>query len=630
VGPEGANFTALAADPTSLGTVYAGAYYGGVWKSSDGAKTWQNISQSISGSLKTDTIYDIEVSSLSGTVYVGWGGAPVIYKSVDRGAYWTTITLPTQKSPNGTYAVSLDPMTDNNLYAFTRQSEVFASQDGGATWSQLSTPCGGPFVADPKTEGTLYCIGSAGFLASNDAGQTWSTRSPLIVSEGVTLNPEEFVVAPSDPKYIYLVDEFPEENVANLYSSTDGGATWTQALSSVYFLSHIVVSPTTPLSVFVTTFGNKLLSSADGGNTWVASSPVPLGGGAGLLTMLPGSPTVLIGNWGTHLWSTADGGGTWSDAGQGAGALFGFQMAVDAESPQNVYFAASNGGGLYKSPNSASTWNNTLIAGSCTSISVDPFDSNHVLAGCSAGEDPQPPGNDSLLVSSDGGATWQGINSTLTVISTIEFDPNFSGVVYVGGILYSGSSFGPGILKSSDGGASWALIDNGFPSQGYVYSFAVDPSNSDLLLAGIVGSAIYKSADGGASWTMKSSAEANSIAFDPNHEGNVYASGNNAYKSTDHGETWSQLNLGRSDLGAPLELAVDPKSADTVFLIPYNGPAVGWSPDGGETWFWLSNGLAPLLPIGGNYTSAAIAATTPEVLFISAPYEGVVSLVLQH
>jgi len=76
-------------------------------------------------------------------------------------------------------------------------------------------------------------------------------------------------------------------------------------------------------------------------------------------------------------------------------------------------------------------------------------------------------------------------------------------------------------------------------------------------------------------------------------------------------------------------LAIDPRAADTLFLIPFGGPAVGWSPDAGTTWFWLSDGIAGK-SLGGNLSFSAIATTTPEVLYIPSSTSGVVSLVLQH
>lgn len=171
-----------------------------------------------------------------------------------------------------------------------------------------------------------------------------------------------------------------------------------------------------------------------------------------------------------------------------------------------------------------------------------------------------------------------------------------------------------------------------------VWSLAIDPFNSQVLLAGTT-DGLYKSTDGGASWNLKDTTEhAMWINYDPNHKNYVYYSGQAGLllKSTDDGETWSNVPLGGSyQAGA---LAIDPKAADTLFLVPRGETAVGWSADGGTTWVWLSNGLGTNglkwvsvdLVSNGFSGRLAIAQTTPEVLYIPVTDYGLVSLVLQH
>lgn len=123
-----------------------------------------------------------------------------------------------------------------------------------------------------------------------------------------------------------------------------------------------------------------------------------------------------------------------------------------------------------------------------------------------------------------------------------------------------------------------------------------------------------------------------SIAFDPKQTGNVYAAGNNVYKSTDSGNTWSQITPsgpGFPSFAPPLTLVVDSAAAGNLFAIAFEGP-VAWSPDGGDSWFPISNGLAKTVPIGGNGTISVIANTQPEILYVPSSVVGLVSLTLQH
>jgi len=226
----------------------------------------------------------------------------------------------------------------------------------------------------------------------------------------------------------------------------------------------------------------------------------------------------------------------------------------------------------------------------------------------------------------------------------ILFDPSNSGTIYVASGWGGNPSVGGngGVVKSTDGGKTWSAMNTGLNSTASlaVLSLAIDPFNPQVLLAGTNGG-LYKSSDGGTSWTLKDTTEkAMWIAFDPNHKNYVYYSCDTAelLKSTDDGETWSNVSLGSSHSAGPL--AIDPKTADTLFLLDEQNPRgsdVGWSSDGGATWVWLStglgtNGLDKIL-INDVYTEAgrlAIAPSTPEVLYIPVIDYGLVSLVLQH
>ena len=108
----------------------------------------------------------------------------------------------------------------------------------------------------------------------------------------------------------------------------------------------------------------------------------------------------------------------------------------------------------------------------------------------------------------------------------------------------------------------------------------------------------------------------------------MYTSGNRLLKSTDSGETWTQVELGSLGVQAPLTLVLDPASAGTLFLISFLG-SVGWSPDGGVNWVLLTNGLTGFL-LGGNSSLSAIAKSDPEVLYVTSPNVGLVALTLQH
>jgi len=627
VGPLGGYFTALAADPTSPGTVYASTFGfgepGQFLQSTDNAKTWQDMGQSLA-SITASGVDSIAVSPLSGAVYVG--GIGPILTSRNRGTTWSQIPLPTEA--NSVVQLSVDPLSDDNLYGIFNGEAgtigLYGSNDAGGNWSQLSTSCSRYFVVDPKTEGTLYCTGGSEFFVSNDGGITWTNTSQIA---GMSL--DTFAVVPSNPKQIYLITNSPGINNGFLYSSTDGGGSWTWVRAAGDAAS-ILVDATNPLELYASTFTGFEVSE-DGGTTWTTSATAP--GSIGLLVQIPGSPSTLLGESDGNLVSSQNTFTTWSEADTGISDHWGYQVAVDPEISTTIYLAATNDGGIYKSANSGTTWGQTY-ADNCNAISVDPLNSKHLLAGCLTSKS---------VVSNDGGATWQSVplnfvGSEVFAVTLIVFDPNSPGTIYLGIVAQSG----PSVAKSSDGGASWSLIDNGLPTAssasnnvGDVYSFAISPTNSNLLLVCIAGATggIYKSTDAGATWTLQAPVAAYSLAFDPNHPGNVYAAADYIYKSTDSGDSWSTVafpSTGFAGLSAPVQLIVDPKSADMLFMVPSAGP-IGWSPDGGNTWFPLSNGLTSDIGLGGSFGFlSAISATDPEILYIPSLNRSLISLVLQH
>jgi hypothetical protein len=308
-------------------------------------------------------------------------------------------------------------------------------------------------------------------------------------------------------------------------------------------------------------------------------------------------------------------------------------VAVASGAPTTIYLAAADSSGITKSTDAGKTWSN-VFAVFAESIAVDPFDPNHILTGVNL-SDPLSLTNSRLQVSHDGGVTWAD-NPVPTPFhdyspTSIIFDPSTTGTIYIASAFQNASTgSGVGIAKSTDGGTTWSMITDGL-NMPIVYSMAIDPSNSQVVLAGTAGG-VYKSADGGATWAHKGTGTY-SVAFDTNHAGYVYATDTQLWKSTDDGETWLPVYLGRSDLNGPLTLAIDPRSPDTLFVISWStytmASAVGWSADGGVTWLWLTNGLGHFL-LGGNGSVSAVSSTNPEVLYIPSSTVGLVSLTLQH
>ncbi len=246
--------TALAVDPTNANTVYAGGAMGGVWKTTDGGKTWKALTDG-QASLAVGAIA-IDPASHN-TIYVGTGEAnnagdsyygAGILKSTDGGTTWKNIPGPfMQPVAQHIGALAVSPHSSNTVIAGS-DAGVYVSSDAGATWKQvLSAAAGTAVVFDPSNPSTVYAaigdpcgrtcgISGNGVYKSTDSGQTWSQQT----GSGTNAFPITGVgrialaMAPSTPTTLYaavqdtrqLLSRNPGAPLLGVWKTTDGGNTW--------------------------------------------------------------------------------------------------------------------------------------------------------------------------------------------------------------------------------------------------------------------------------------------------------------------------------------------------------------------------------------------------------------------
>ena len=223
-----------------------------------------------------------------------------------------------------------------------------------------------------------------------------------------------------------------------------------------------------------------------------------------------------------------------------------------------------------------------------------------------------------LYRTTDGGRNWKEIpgfeNSER--IASVEINPNNSNEVYVGvlGALW-GDSEDRGVYKTTDGGKTWNKILYIGPSTGAA-DVIMDPKNPNVLYAsmwqfrrsgwgfssGGANSALYKSTDGGANWNkIHNGFPAGdlgriAVAIAPSDNSIIYAvletedkSKDGLWKSTDAGKSWEHLN---NDFGLVVRpfyfsrISIDPRNPDIVVKGGLSGSI---SRDGGKTFKSLGN-----------------------------------------
>ncbi len=227
--------------------------------------------------------------------------------------------------------------------------------------------------------------------------------------------------------------------------------------------------------------------------------------------------------------------------------------------------------------------------------------------------------------------------------------------LFDGGLYYAACADG-GVLKSTDGGATWTPLTDQMPTSA-MGALALDPLNESIVYAGTgeanyahhsrPGIGIYKSTDGGDTWQILGSDVFAGRCFsrlliDPTNPQRLYAAITRAggfpemaaakghpqatgpvgvFRSDDGGVTWTQLLTGLPNLSAT-DLAMNPDSPSVlyaaighIFGSPSNG--VYKSTDGGDSWSKLAGGL-PTATMGR--ISVAVAPSQPARLYAMLTY----------
>jgi len=153
--------------------------------------------------------------------------------------------------------------------------------------------------------------------------------------------------------------------------------------------------------------------------------------------------------------------------------------------------------------------------------------------------------------------------------------------------LYSLTTYAIGVMKSTDGGDTWAQINQGIRSYS-LYQLAIHPKDPKVLYLGAGGAGLYKTTDGGATWNEMNDGLQNTdignLVLHPNDPEIVYVvTSTGLFKSPDGGKSWIALNQG-DDFSSSQQfqsLVVLPTSPPTFFLASKKGLYTRKEGDGG-------------------------------------------------
>jgi photosystem II stability/assembly factor-like uncharacterized protein len=187
-----------------------------------------------------------------------------------------------------------------------------------------------------------------------------------------------------------------------------------------------------------------------------------------------------------------------------------------------------------------------------------------------------------------------------------------------GGILWA-CTFGDGVWKSLDGGASWVQQQLA-PRDGY-FSVVADPVDPFTVYAhGNAG--VAKSSDGGITWLLIHAGPAQALAIAPSATSVLYLAGPSGFqgavmsRSDDGGASWKMVTSLAAPLEGPFELAVDPTDPNDVYGVAAAfhvdaSPVFVRSVDGCNTWTFPG-------PVPDYLSNLAIDPRQPATIYAAA------------
>nr|WP_282160038.1 glycosyl hydrolase [Ulvibacterium marinum] len=420
IGPfRGGRSAAVTGVPGKPNLFYFGATGGGVWKTVNGGRTWENISDGYFGG----SIGAVEVAqSDPNVIYVGGGEKTLrgnvssgygVWKTEDAGKTWKSVGLEKSrhipririhpKNPDIVYAAVL-----GNIYKPTRDRGIYKSTDGGETWIKtlfVNDQSGAvDLTLDPNNPRILYAstwrakrtphsLSSGGdgsaLWKSTDSGETWSEISKNKGFPKDTLGIIGVTVSPKNSERVWAIVEQKEKG--GLYRSDDAGTTWQQVNDErklrqrAWYYTRVYADTEDEDVVYV--LNVRYHKSTDGGKTFNTFN-APHGDHHDLWIAPENSKRMIIGDDGGAQVSY-DGGDTWSTYYNQPTAQF-YRVTTDNAFPYRIYVAQQDNSTIrIKHRSDGNTigeedWEETA-GGESAHIAVDPTNNDIVYGGSYGG-----------------------------------------------------------------------------------------------------------------------------------------------------------------------------------------------------------------------------------------------------
>ena len=520
----------------ALGDPYASTPDRGVFKSTDGGKSWTRVLFRDEKTGAVDLVIDPRAPD---TLYAGFwevfrtphslssgGPGSGLFKTTDGGQTWTELTrnpgLP--KPLWGKIGVTVSGADSNRLYAIIEAAEggLFMSDDAGASWKLVNDNRNirqrafyyTRVYADPQAKDTVYVLNVA-FYRSTDGGKTLRTiRTPHSDNH-------DLWIAPDDPQRL------GQSNDGGANISFNAGESWTDqdyptaqfynVFTTTHVPYHICGAQQDNSTACVPSTGGELYAVGGGESGYIAPDPEDTdvfyaGSYGGLLTRInrrTGERRNI------NVWPDNPMGHSASDITERF--QWTFPIVIAPTDPNVIYVGSQH---VWRSTTEGQSWqkispdltrhdpstmgpsggpitlDQTGVETYATVFTIAPssIDGNVIWTGSDDGV---------VHVTRDGGKQWQKITPPdlpeFTRISLIEASPHAAGTAYLAGNRYQRADRAPYVYKTADFGKTWTKIVTGLPADDFARAIREDTKRKGLLFLGTETST-YVSFDDGAHW----------------------------------------------------------------------------------------------------------------------------------
>ena len=461
---------ALSLAISSRSMIFAGTFYHGVFKSTDGGSQWTQQQLPISG----EGVYPVwsMCADSVGNVYAGVAGKG-LFRSSDGGETWVLVGFQTVE------VHSLICPSPGEILAGAGYG-IYRSTDKGATWGQLGVNIPNVNSIASNSSGQIFAFTDGGVFRSVDGGLSWMD---LDVGFGPTLGlgTTRFLSGSvSSRDYI-----FAGSDGQGIDRSTDNGAVWNEANTGLTGNS-VWDLVSTHGSILLAGTDRGLFVTRDNGETWINTHALP----APVSSLVVVSGKTVFAATSAGVYRSNDEGMNWQRVDKGFQWTYMISICTDS---MNGVYAATSGRQIYRSTDSGDTW----------TLAIELGHSVYTLASSAQGEVYAGTFLGGIYRSTDRGVTWSEANNGVPELFGDRTIVSIS-VLRVGDLLAS-SPYGQ-LLRSTDKGNSWRTIVD---SAGSVRSVIQD--GNGLIYAG-VGNRVLCSSNQGTSWFDAGSGPGNAQA----------------------------------------------------------------------------------------------------------------------